>query len=180
MLAYPLIQTILGVIRLNLVDNNYLLRIILVNMLNDISKSTGIYSPTPLYLLEILDSNHFKFHFKDKSILNLYNINVSLKIKKEDFKNFKTCDYIIEQTFDSLLEFLSINISSISFPEICSTVLSQVRKIYKNICDKSLKDHFKFFFEKCELSINYLENKRREIPYCMLEEKKVKIYESKI
>jgi len=66
MLAYPLIQTILGVIRLNLVDFFFPLRIILVNLLNLISQNTNIYIPVSIYLLEVLESSHFKSPFREK------------------------------------------------------------------------------------------------------------------
>jgi len=66
LLAYPLIQTIIGVIRLNLVDVFFPLRITLVNLLNKISLDTEIFIPCENYLLEILESSNFSRAFKNK------------------------------------------------------------------------------------------------------------------
>jgi len=66
LLAYPLIQTIIGVIRLNLVDVFFPLRIILVNLLNKISLETEIFIPCENYILEILESSNFSRGFRNK------------------------------------------------------------------------------------------------------------------
>ena len=59
LLDYPLIQTIIGVIRLNYSESFYLLRIRLAMILNAISKASNIYIPTAMYILPILKSNYF-------------------------------------------------------------------------------------------------------------------------
>lgn len=88
LLAYPLIQTIIGVIRLNLVDVFFPLRIILVNMLNKISLETDIFIPCENYILEILESSNFARVFKNK-ILNEGNEESENKINKKNKKNYK-------------------------------------------------------------------------------------------
>lgn len=165
LLAYPLIQTIYGVIRLNLVDVFYPLRIILVNMLNELSSNTDVYIPVSVYLLEILESNHFKSVYREKHNTtsngnndsksnsntkrnknsyntehvkthkkdNDYDINVSLKLKKEDFKNYGIVLYLLEQTLDSLNEFLCLNANRFSFSELAFGVMHTMKKIHKNI-----------------------------------------------
>ena len=59
LLNYPLIQTIIGVIRLNYNETFNLLRIRLAIILNAISKASNIYIPTAMYILPILKSNYF-------------------------------------------------------------------------------------------------------------------------
>jgi len=162
LLAYPLIQTIYGVLRLNLVDIFYPLRIVLVNILNELSIKTELYIPVSVYLLEILESNHFKSLFREKhhtaqgnesdsnkknknnSIQNNsythtsrkeieYDINVNLKLKKDDFKNYGIVSYLLEQTLDSLLEFMSLNANRFTFPEMAFGVIQTLKKIHKNV-----------------------------------------------
>ena len=58
LLIYPLIQTIIGVIRLNYSEQYYLLRIRLVILLNGISRVRSIFMPTAIYILPILFSNY--------------------------------------------------------------------------------------------------------------------------
>ena len=104
LLTYPLIQTIIGVIRLNSNELYYLLRIRLVILLNGISAKSNIFIPTPMYVLPILSSNYFiekckpiqepKYPKEEKKSDKLEKakintrivIYVNLKIKKEELK----------------------------------------------------------------------------------------------
>lgn len=145
LLAYPLIQTIIGVIRLNLVDVFFPLRIILVNLLNKISFETDIFIPCENYLLEILDSSNFSRKFASK-ILNeadnnnnnekkkeKFDLNINLKIKKEYYNNYGNVVYLLDEALDSLIEFSGVNCYKISFPEIGHAINNFLRKISKNI-----------------------------------------------
>jgi nucleolar complex protein 2 len=141
LLAYPLIQTILGVLRLNLVDTFFPLRIYLCNMLNEISHATNIYTPVSTYILEILESSLFKSKYKEKNVTSnekdsCPDINVNLKFKNEEFKNYGYVFYILDESIDSLCEFLSLNSYKYSFPEIAFPVMYQLKKISKNIMVK--------------------------------------------
>jgi nucleolar complex protein 2 len=138
LLAYPLIQTIIGVIRLNLVDTFFPLKIFLVNLLNELSYATGIYTPVSSYLLEIVESSHFKGKFKEKNVTQSEgntapDVNVNLKFKDEDFKNYGYVTYLLEETLDSLCEFLAANSHKFSFPEIAFGVTYHLKKIAKNM-----------------------------------------------
>lgn len=100
LLAYPLIQTIIGVIRLNLVDVFFPLRIVLVNLLNKISLETEIFIPCENYVLEILESSNFAKAFRNKILNeaaendgdNANNSNGNRKSKKNKKKNGKSDD----------------------------------------------------------------------------------------
>ena len=143
LLAYPLIQTIIGVIRLNLVDIFFPLRISLVNLLNKISDETNIFIPCENYLFEVLESSNFSKNFKRKILKSdnenreFIDLNTSLKIKKEDSGNFGVITYLLEETIDSLLEFCGVNCYKISFPELGKAVNFYLRKITKNMMVKN-------------------------------------------
>lgn len=180
LLAYPLIQTILGVIRLNLVDTFYLLRLYLVNLLNLISEKTNIYIPIAVYIIEVLESTHFKSHFKLKNLNSEIDININIKLKKDELKEFSTNSYIIEQALDSLLEFLAINRGKVSYPDICYGVTNQLRKIYKTVIEKSFKDYFKTFFEKVQANSDQVEQNRSAMNFSVLSRQKCTNFEGKI
>lgn len=65
LLTYPLIQLIVGVIRLHQVANFIPLRLNLIKMLNDISKASGIFIPVTNYLMEMVGSSIFNKHYTD-------------------------------------------------------------------------------------------------------------------
>ena len=174
LLIYPLIQTIIGVIRLNSNELYYLLRIRLVILLNGISAKTNVFIPTPMYILPILSSNYFIE--KCKPIIQPKNpkeekksdklekakrnsrvvIYVSLKIKKEELKIKQIRKDLLEECCDCLVEYLSINSNKICFDELAESILREMRSALKNIYDKEYREIIKLRMEKIENQINNL------------------------
>jgi len=174
LLIYPLIQTIIGVIRLNSNELYYLLRIRLVILLNGISSKTNVFIPTPMYILPILSSNYFIE--KCKPIIQPKNpkeekksdklekakrnsrvvIYVSLKIKKEELKIKQIRKDLLEECCDCLVEYLSINSNKICFDELAESILREMRSALKNIYDKEYREIIKLRMEKIENQINNL------------------------
>jgi len=172
LLIYPLIQTIIGVIRLNSNELYYLLRIRLVILLNGISAKSNIFIPTPMYILPILSSNYFiekckpiipqkKPQVEKKSdklekakINSRIVIYISLKIKKEELKIKQIRKDLLEECCDCLLEYLSINSNKICFTELADSILKEMRSALKNIYDKEYREIIKLRMEKIENQIN--------------------------
>ena len=181
LLIYPLIQTIIGVIRLNYSEQYYLLRIRLVILLNGISRVSSIFIPTAMYILPILFSNYFieKFRPLDHSskkkekdekeqdanrlykpkINNRIVINVILKIKKEEFKIKQIRKDLLEECCDCLVEYLSINSNKICFVELAASILKEMRSALKNIYDKEYREIIKIRIDKIEKNISELHEK---------------------
>ena len=177
LLLYPLIQTIIGVIRLNSNELYYLLRIRLVILLNGISAKSNIFIPTSMYILPILSSNYFiekckpimpsKKPKEEKSSDKLEKakinsrivIYVSLKIKKEELKIKQIRKDLLEECCDCLLEYLSINSNKICFSELADSILKEMRSALKNIYDKEYREIIKMRMEKIENQINNIHDK---------------------
>ena len=176
LLAYPLIQTIIGVIRLNSNELYYLLRIRLVILLNGISARSNIFIPTPMYVLPILSSNYFiekckpiqqpKFPKEEKKSDKLEKakinsrivIYVNLKIKKEELRIKQIRKDLLEECCDCLLEYLSINSNKICFTELADSILKEMRSALKNIYDKEYREIIKLRMDKIENQINNVRN----------------------
>ena len=183
LLIYPLIQTIIGVIRLNYSEQYYLLRIRLVILLNGISRVSNIFIPTPMYILPILSSNYFIEKCKpivesskkkrkeekenEKEENKIYKtkintrvvINVSLKIKKEELKIKQIRKDLLEECCDCLVEYLSINSNKICFVELADSILKEMRSALKKIYDKEYREIIKMRMEKIENNISELHEK---------------------
>lgn len=104
-------------------------------MLNQISQHTNIFIPVSAYLLEIMESTHFNKFYKEKNVTSEHSldINLNLKIKKEEYKNYSMIFFLLEETLDSLLESLAINAHKFSYPEIAFPIVHQLKKISKNM-----------------------------------------------
>ena len=182
MLIYPLIQTIVGVIRLNSNENFYLLRIRLVILLNAISRISGIFIPVAMYILPILKSNYFIEKCKNniinnnknkdtnnkndknnnnniknnfKNINNRVNIAIMIKIKKEEYKFKQIRKDLLIECCDCLIEFLSINSYRICIEELCNEIIKEIRNALKNIIDKEYREIIKIRLEKIENFIKF-------------------------
>ena len=64
LLTYPLIQIIVGVIRLHFVSNFFPLRVNLIKLLIKISEVSGIFIPVSGYFIEMLEHNCFLKYYK--------------------------------------------------------------------------------------------------------------------
>ena len=188
LLLYPLIQTIIGVIRLNYGEQFYLLRIRLVMLLNHLSKISGIFIPIAMYILPILKSNYFiekckiinspnleklkkkkkikeedlekkKIENNEKKINKRINIYVMLKIKPDEYKIKQIRKDLLEEACDCLLEFLSIHSNKIIFEELSYDILKGMRSALKNIYDKEYREIIKNRKEKIEKNIEEIRNK---------------------
>ena len=188
LLLYPLIQTIIGVIRLNYGEQFYLLRIRLVMLLNHLSKISGIFIPIAMYILPILKSNYFiekckiinspnleklkkkkkikeedlekkKIENNEKKINKRINIYVMLKIKPEEYKIKQIRKDLLEEACDCLLEFLSIHSNKIIFEELSYDILKGMRSALKNIYDKEYREIIKNRKEKIEKNIEEIRKK---------------------
>ena len=188
LLLYPLVQTIIGVIRLNYGEQFYLLRIRLVMLLNHLSKISGIFIPIAMYILPILKSNYFiekckiinspnleklkkkkkikeedfekkKIENNEKKINKRINIYVMLKIKPEEYKIKQIRKDLLEEACDCLLEFLSIHSNKIMFEELSYDILKGLRSALKNIYDKEYREIIKNRKEKIEKNIEEIRNK---------------------
>ena len=174
MLIYPLIQTIVGVVRLNSSENFYLLRIRLVILLNAISRVSGIFIPVAMYILPILKSNYFIEKCKNfnknnndnknnnnekkvnlKNINNRVNIAIMIKIKKEEYKFKQIRKDLLIECCDCLIEFLSINSYRICIEELCNEIIKEIRNALKNIIDKEYREIIKIRLEKIENFIKF-------------------------
>ena len=188
LLLYPLVQTIIGVIRLNYGEQFYLLRIRLVMLLNHLSKISGIFIPIAMYILPILKSNYFiekckiinspnleklkkkkkikeedlekkKIENNEKKINKRINIYVMLKIKPEEYKIKQIRKDLLEEACDCLLEFLSIHSNKIMFEELSYDILKGMRSALKNIYDKEYREIIKNRKEKIEKNIEEIRKK---------------------
>ena len=188
LLLYPLVQTIIGVIRLNYGEQFYLLRIRLVMLLNHLSKISGIFIPIAMYILPILKSNYFiekckiinspnleklkkkkkikeedlekkKIENNEKKINKRINIYVMLKIKPEEYKIKQIRKDLLEEACDCLLEFLSIHSNKIMFEELSYDILKGMRSALKNIYDKEYREIIKNRKEKKKKNIEEIRKK---------------------
>ena len=119
-LVYPLVQIILGVARLQPVARYYPLRLLCCSLLNEISWTTDLFTPTAPLLLEAL--KHMAGAGKPKSSGGKPpNLNLVLKLNKSVLDSQPAQTAVVRQALDLLLDTYRTQFFSIAFPELVRT-----------------------------------------------------------
>lgn len=124
-LIYPLVQVCLGVLKLAPTTQYFPLRFHVVQILMNLSRDTNIFIPILPFILEVLttydfNKKHLKVSMKPLQFTCLLRVSKS-QLSENGFK-----DALIENCYSLLLEYLSNNSSSISFPDLSLLCLVQV------------------------------------------------------
>lgn len=132
-LQYPVIQIILGTIKLNNNVVYFPLKFYLINSLINLSAKTGLYIPLFNFFIELLNSNIFNKNIKAKSLLqtHYYMNTFGIKVSKNSVQTTEYQVYIINNYLNSLQNYLYIYINNLSFPEFNFVMLKNLKKFIK-------------------------------------------------
>ncbi|OMJ28129.1 Nucleolar complex protein 2-like protein [Smittium culicis] len=142
-LIYPLIQIIIGVSRLVPTSKFYPLRIHCMDMLVQISRSTGIFIPVLPNLLGILNSAEFiKYNKKPlSSTLKQFDMELNLKAPKQ----YEHTRVYLESVLDKVVELMSGSLSSMStsigFSDMVVPLLINLKKWKKKYGSRHFSKH---------------------------------------
>jgi len=164
LLAYPLVQMIIGVIRLDFVDIFFCLRLNLVRILIQISQKTNIFVPVGNYLLEILESNLFTKKYNDFKETNV-DIFLLLKLKQNNLNNYNIAKSIFDETLSLLTSYFAINSNSLAFPEFVFPLMSRLKKLSKVLKNKNFKTEVKNCLERIVKHIEHVNGYREKVNY---------------
>lgn len=157
LLAYPLIQTILGILRLHYSPRFFPLRLNLIVLLNRISRETGCFVPIGNYILEMIDSPLFTKAYKrrDKEkepqgaddyvgkaaeSFRYGSVPVVIKLKDSDLKDFQSVYQLFDACVDALIEHVCLCYKGFGFGELVFTLVYSLKKLCKRIVDRDLNE----------------------------------------
>ncbi|KAL6258102.1 hypothetical protein P5V15_010020 [Pogonomyrmex californicus] len=154
-LLYPLIQIIIGTIKVIPTAQYYPLRFHCVEMLITISKDTGTFIPVLPFLTEILDSYDFNKKHKAVSMKPIPFICILRMSKSQLVENgFK--DSIIEAVYKLILEHAANESHRIYFPDVYIPCIIQLKAFLK-------KCHVATYCKKIKQLLNLIEENRKYI-----------------
>jgi len=159
-LIYPLVQTIIGAIKLESTARYYPLRLHCVRALNMIAGSTGTFIPVLPFLLDIFQMTDFN---KKHTSLNFkpFNFAVILKLSQGQLKEKGFRDGLQEQLFEHLLETLNVYAKHISFPELSLTAILQLKDFHKKCKVANYTRQMKTILDKIIETNKFIELRRR-------------------
>ena len=150
LLVYPLVQLIVGVIKLANNIKYFPFHLKCFNLLTMINAKTGQFVPAAQYLLQPFDSSHIEYFnakpraLQDKSIPDT---TISLKVAKKHVETQEIKDRIVKESLEALTLYLAANATSLSFPELFVPIGVVLRKFKKNIGNSNYRKMVTSFLE---------------------------------
>jgi len=165
-LIYPIVQIIIGTIKLIPTSLYFPLRFHLCKSLLRISSNIGIYIPFISYLFEVLSSSIMKKVGKASSLKAL-NFDVILRCPKIYLSTRTYQDGLINELMELFMEFFGIWSKSISFPEMTIPFIIIVKRWLKinNNKNGKVNGQLILFIQKLESNIKFIEEKRLKVDY---------------
>ncbi|KAL9969895.1 hypothetical protein ACROYT_G022167 [Oculina patagonica] len=163
-LIYPLVQTVIGAIKLVPAARYYPLRFHCIRSLNLLSQATDTYIPVAPFLLEILESVEFNKKTK-MSTAKPTDFSCILKVSKQQLGTKPYQDAVVDHIFELLLEFFSVHAHSIAFPEIALPAVVRLRKFIKTTSVPKYRKQMKQLVDKVEETSTEVTNRRSKVSF---------------
>lgn len=154
-LLYPLVQIIIGTIKINPTVQYYPLRFHCLEMLITISKETGTFIPILPFFLEILDSYDFNNRHK-AAMMQPMSLICLLRISKSQLIKNGFKDSIIETIYQLILEHAANESYKIYFPELYTFCIIQLKEFLKRC-------HVTIYCKKMKQLLSVIEENRKYI-----------------
>ncbi|XP_011176120.1 nucleolar complex protein 2 homolog isoform X1 [Solenopsis invicta] len=154
-LLYPLVQIIVGTIKVIPTAQYYPLRFHCIEMLITISKETGTFIPILPFLLEILDSYDFNKKHKTVTMKPIPLICI-LRMSKSQLAEHGFKNSIIETVYQYILENAANESHKIYFPDVYIPCIIQLKAFLK-------KCHVATYCKKIKQLLNMIEENRKYI-----------------
>ena len=166
LLVHPLVQLIVGVIRLTANIKYFPFHLKAFELLTLINEKTGQFVPAMQYVIHPFDASNYNFFngkprpLQDKSIPDTI---VSLKFAKKHVDTSEAKDRIVKEALESLTLYLAVNSSQLSFPEMFVPVSVLLRKFRKNSKNSKYRSMIGTFLELVKRNEDMVAQSRAKI-----------------
>ncbi|PIA30182.1 hypothetical protein AQUCO_05700113v1 [Aquilegia coerulea] len=160
---YTIIQVINGVVCLFPGPRYLPLRLKCIQMLNQLSSSSGVFIPVSSLVLDALE--FIGNNKQDEKLGKDFDVSAVLKVPKQWLK----LKYFQEELVLSLIELLSVHFSQwsfhISFPDLATFPLMRLRKFHEKITAESLRRPVKRLIDQVQQNVDFLQKKRDDAAF---------------
>lgn len=178
-LLYPLVQIIIGTIKLVPTAQYYPLRFHCVQMLINLSKQTGTFIPVLPFILEVLSGFNFNKPHKKVS-MKPQDFTCILRLSKSQLQENGFKDAVVEKMYQQLLEYLASEAHTISFPDTVVAAIIQLKKFVKECKSPNYSRKLKQILEKIEENARVIEIERRKVSVSLSDRKAVDAWETNL
>jgi len=175
-LIYPLVQISVGTIELQKSASYFPLVFHICTILTNLSRHTETFIPVLPFLLEVLnstplDKKHKRMSLKPFNWLCMLKLSKSQKIES-GFKNG-----VIDQVYDGIVNYLSVESASIGFPELVVPINLQLKSFLKSCKVPNYTKKIRQLLDKIQENSAFIENKRKGVTFGIADTKAVKDWE---
>ncbi|KAM5436295.1 Nucleolar Complex 2 protein [Microsporum ferrugineum] len=170
-LIYPVVQIVLGAMRLIPTAQYFPLRFQLTRSLLRLSLSTGTYIPLSSALLEVLNSAEMKKPPK-ASTLKPLDFPTTIRTPKTYLRTRVYQDGVAEEVSELLSEFFTLWTKNIAFPELALPVVVMLKRWLKEISSRSsgnknpkISQNFMLLIQKLEANSRWIEERRAKVTF---------------
>ena len=178
-LLYPLVQIIMGTIKVIPTPQYYPLRFHCLQMLIDISKETDTFIPILPFLLEILSSYDFNKRHKAVSMKPVPFICI-LRMSKSQLQENGFKDNVIDSIYKLILENAAKDSHTIYFPDLYVPCVIQLKAFLKKCHVANYCRKMKQLLDKIEENRKYIEAERNKTVIDLKNMPAIKNFENKI
>ncbi|GBF67301.1 NOC2 family protein [Trichophyton mentagrophytes] len=170
-LIYPVVQIILGAMRLIPTAQYFPLRFQLTRSLLRLSLSTGTYIPLSSALLEVLNSAEMKKPPK-ASTLRPLDFSTTIRTPKSYLRTRVYQDGVAEEVSELLSEYFTLWTKNIAFPELALPVIVMLKRWLKEVSSRSsgnknprVSQIFMLLVQKIEANCRWIEERRAKVTF---------------
>lgn len=178
-LLYPLVQVIIGTIKLVPTAQYYPLRFHCVQMLIQLSKQTGTFIPVLPFILEALSGFNFNRPHKKVS-MKPQDFTCILRLSKSQLQENGFKDAVVEKIYQQLLEYLASESHTVSFPDTVVATVIQLKKFIKECKSPSLSRKLKQALDKIEENAQFVEKERRKVSFSLNDRTAIDAWETSL
>jgi len=175
-LIYPLVQIAVGTINLQKSAAYFPLVFHLSGILTDLSRHTETFIPVLPFLLEILNKAPLDKKHKKMS-LKPFDWMCMLKLSKSQLGESAFKDGIIDQVYDGIVNYLSVESASIGFPELVVPTNLQLKSFLKSCKVPNYTKKVRQLLEKIKENSDLIETKRKGVAFAISDTGAVKNWE---
>ncbi|KAL7275838.1 Nucleolar Complex 2 protein [Rhizina undulata] len=163
-LIYPLVQVMLGAIRLIPTAQYFPLRFNLIRSLLRISLHTGAYIPVAPLIFEVLSSAELKKKPKPSTLKPL-DFATNIRAPKSYLRTRTYQDGVAEQVVELFSEFYVLYAKSIAFPELTIPTIVLVKRFMKKSKNLKFNNALSILVQKLESNSKWIQDKRSKVEF---------------
>merc|ERR1719431_726299 len=178
-LIYPLVQVVMGAAKLVPTPKYYPLRFHCARILRDVSSNTGTFIPVLPFYLEVLNSYNFGKKSKKVSMKPL-DFSCILKLSKSQLIENGFKDSTVEEVYGGILSYLADNSNKISFPELVTPLIFQLKDFLKKCKVPNYTKKIKSILDKTVANQKFIETRRKPVTFGVGDAQKIQAWEAQV